>query len=290
MALTNLLNLTEDDLLKMRKVEDKIINDSDKYFKIKSEKFEKWLNGRNIKDAILEEELKEIKLNENREFKILGSTDIDSEELLKEKIVKLPENKVPIIIVGGSFNSKGRETILDEKGKEILKKLIQKLNNEKVYFVIGHKMQGYEKEIIDISKESGKKFEIDAIIPKKVSKEIGETLLIDELDGVCISTEQEELGIYKSFNYEIFERRESIVLAFDGNSPVSNLIQEAKNGKGKAKIYVNDNVKALQEKAKSLEGYVTTFSQNKDIIQKIALDNPEIMDSYEDESIYKVIK
>lgn len=289
MALTNLLNLTEDDLLKMRNVEDKIINDSDKYFKIKSEKFEEWLNGRDIKDAILEEELKQIKLNENREFKILGSTDIDSEEILKEKIVKLPENKVPIIVAGGSFNSKGRETVLDEKGKEILKELMQKLNNEKVYFVIGHKMQGYEKAIIDISKELGKKFEIDAIIPKKVSKEIGKTLLLDELDGVCISTEQEELGIYKSFNYEIFERRGSIVLAFDGNSPVSNLIQEAKNGKGKAKIYVNDNVKALQEKAKSLEGYVTTFSQNKDIIQKIALDNPEIMNSYEEGSIYKVI-
>lgn len=289
MALTNLLNLTEDDLFKMRKVEDKIINDSDKYFKIKSEKFEEWLNGRDIKDAILEEELKEIKLNEDREFKILGSTDIDSEEILKEKIVKLPENKVPIIVAGGSFNSKGRETVLDEKGKEILKELMQKLNNEKVYFVIGHKMQGYEKAIIDISKELGKKFEIDAIIPKKVSKEVGGALLLNELDGVCISTEQEELGIYKSFNYEIFERRGSIVLAFDGNSPVSNLIQEAKNGKGKAKIYVNDNVKALQEKAKSLEGYVTTFSQNKNIIQKIALDNPEIMSSYEEDSIYKVI-
>lgn len=289
MALTNLLNLTEDDLFKMREVEDKIINDSDKYFKIKSKKFEEWLGERDIKDAILEEELKQIKLNENREFKILGSTDIDSEEILKEKIVKLPENKVPIIVAGGSFNSKGRETVLDEKGREILKELMQKLNNEKVYFVIGHKMQGYEKAIIDISKELGKKFEIDAIIPKKVSKEIGGALLLDELDGVCISTEQEELGIYKSFNYEIFERRGSIVLAFDGNSPVSNLIQEAKNGKGKARIYVNDNVKALQEKAKSLEGYVTTFSQNKNIIQKIALDNPEIMNSYEDGSIYKVI-
>lgn len=173
MALTNLLSLTEDDLLKMRKVEDKIINDSDKYFKIKSKKFQEWLNGRDIKEAILEEELKEIRLNENREFKILGSTDVDSEELLKEKIVKLPENKVPIIIAGGSFNSKGRETVLDEKGKQILKELIQKLNNQKVYFVIGHKMQGYEKAIIDISKKFGKKFEIDAIIPKKISKEIG---------------------------------------------------------------------------------------------------------------------
>lgn len=277
MALTNLLSLSEEDLLKMREVEEKIINDSDKYFKIKSEEFEKWLNGRDIKDAILEEELKVIELNEKREFKIFGSSDVESKEILKEKIVKLPDDKVPIVIAGGSFNSKGRETILDAEGKEILKELMKKLNNEKVYFVIGHKMQGYEKAIIDISKELDKKFEVNAIIPKRVPIETGNTLLLGDLDGVCISTEQEELGIYKSFNYEIFERRKSIVLAFDGNSPVSNLIQEAKNGKGKAKIYVNDNVKALKEKAKSLEGYVTTFSQNKNIIQKIVLDNPELV-------------
>lgn len=45
-----------------------------------------------------------------------------------------------------------------------------------------------------------------------------------------------ELGIYKSFNYEIFERRNSVVVAFDGNSPVSNLIQELKMVKVKLKF------------------------------------------------------
>ena len=97
--------------------------------------------------------------------------------------------------------------------------------------------------------EKNKKFEIDAIIPKKVTKELAEMLVKNDLNGVCISTESEELGIYKSFNYEIFERRPSVVLAFDGNSPVSNLVQEAKNGKGKARIYINDSVDALKEKA-----------------------------------------
>ncbi len=69
-----------------------------------------------------------------------------------------------------------------------------------------------------------------------------------EITGIRISTESEELGIYKSFNYEIFERRKSIVIAFDGNSPVSNLVQEAKNGKGKSKIYVNKGNEVLSEK------------------------------------------
>ncbi|MBP3502747.1 MAG: adenosine deaminase [Clostridia bacterium] len=277
MALTNLLNLTEEDLNKMKKVEDDLITKNEEYFKIKNEKFKVWLNGRNIKDAIIEEELNEIEKNKNRKFEIGQNINVDSAEILKEKIVKLPDDKIPVIIAGGSFNAQGRETILSEEGKKILKELIKKLDNEKAYFVIGHKMQGYEKAIIDISKEINKKFEIDAIIPKKVSKELANMLLKKELNGVCISTESEELGIYKSFNYEIFERRPSIVLAFDGNSPVSNLVQEAKNGKAKAKIYINDDVEALKEKAKSLEGYVTKFNmKNEDIINKICLDNSDI--------------
>ena len=66
------------------------------------------------------------------------------------------------------------------------------------------------------------------------------------------------------------------MVAFDGNSPVSNLVQEAKNGKGKSKIYVNGNVDFLKQKAKSLEGYVTEFYSKEDVVDKIFLDNPEI--------------
>lgn len=277
MALTNLLDLSEEDLISMKNVEEKLIKENDKYFEIKKKKFEEWLNERNIKEAFLEEEEKEIEKNKNRDFEIVGDTDIESSEILKEKIVNFPENKMPIIIAGGSFNSEGRKTEPVKEGKEILKELIKRLDKEKVYFVIGHKMQGYEKAIIDISKEYDKDFEIDAIVPKKITREVYDSILNNKLDGVRISTEAEELGIYKSFNYEIFERKDSIVLAFDGNSPVSNLIQEAKNGKGKSKIYVNANVKQLKEKAKSLGGYVTEFYSKDDIIEKIILDNPEIV-------------
>ena len=133
-------------------------------------------------------------------------------------------------------------TLIDDEGKEVLRGIIKRVDTEKVYFVIGHKMQGYEKAVIDIAKELKKDVEIDAIVPKKISREIYDSILDNDLNGVCISIESEELGIYKSFNYEIFERTKSIVLAFDGNSPVSNLIQEAKNGKGKSKIYVNGKV------------------------------------------------
>ena len=98
----------------------------------------------------------------------------------------------------------------------------------------------------------------------------------ENVNGICISPETEELGIYKSFNYEIFERRKSIVIAFDGNSPVLNLVQEAKNGKGKSKIYVNQENQLLREKADTLEGYVVPFNMEDGSVQKIFQDNPEI--------------
>ena len=195
---------------------------------------------------------------------------------LKGKIKNLPEDKIPIIVAGGSFNAKNRKTELDENGKNVIRDLVKNLNSEKVYFVVGHKLSGYEKAIVDASNEMNKKFEIDAIIPKEVSAEEVDKLLNEDVNGIRISTESEEMGIYKSFNYEIFERRNSIVLAFDGNSPVSNLVQEAKNGKGKAKIYVNSEVEALKDKAESLGGYVKSFKIKDNLAEEILKDYPEI--------------
>lgn len=259
LALKNLLGLTDDDFTKMREVEEEIIENSKKYFNEKEFLFEKFLNGRSLRDAILELENNNIEESRKVKADLRLNNNLEAEEVLKDKIKRLPENKVPIIIAGGSFNAKGRETFLTSEGKEILKRLMEKVSSEKAYFVIGHKMQGYEKAIVDISKEINKKFEIDAIIPKMVSEIEKDNLLEKELNGVCVSTETEELGIYKSFNYEIFERRSSVVLAFDGNSPVSNLVQEAKNGKGKAKIYINEEIPVLREKARSLGGVCNTI-------------------------------
>jgi adenosine deaminase len=277
MALTNLLNLSEEELMQMKNVEDKIIAESDKYFEIKSARFKKWLGNRNIKDAILEEEFKEIEKNKDRVFTVGNSKNVESIDVFKDKIVKLSLDKFPIIIAGGSFNTQGRCTKVDKRAVEILKQLVQKVDENKAYFIIGHRMEGYEKALVDIVKESNKNIEIDAIIPKKINKDIAKKLLENDINGVCISTEQEELGIYKSFNYEIFERIPFIVVALDGNSPVSNLVQEAKNGKAKAYIYINNAVEALKEKANSLGGYVTKFDlDDNNIIEKMMIDNPDI--------------
>ena len=276
LALQNLLGLTDNYFEKMRNAEDEIINYNNKYFEEKQKDFEKFLAGRTIREAILSEEEKNMKeTTEDDELRIVNS--VETEKELKEKIKTLPVDKVPVIIAGGSFNTKGRETIPSEDGLKVLKDFIQNIDTEKVYFVIGHKMQGYEKAVIDISKELDKKVEIDAIVPKLVTEKVKDRLLDEKVKGICISPETEELGIYKSFNYEIFERRKAVVIAFDGNSPVLNLVQEAKNGKGKSKIYVNQENELLKEKAETLEGYVVPFEMKDNIVDKIIKDNPEIM-------------
>ena len=274
-SLRNLLNISEEDFQKMKAVENNLMAENQAYFEQKQKAFAKFLNGRNITDSIIEAEYEALT---NLQVNYVEKSDnkLDSSENLKEKIKDLPTDKVPIVIAGGSFNTNGRETVVTEEGKNMLRDLIKNIDSNKAYFVIGHKMQGYEKALIDISKEMNKKFEIDAIIPKRVNEDVKNSLLNSSIDGIRVSIEPEEVGIYKSFNYEIFERRPSVVVAFDGNSPVSNLVQEAKNGKGKAKIFVNGNSEALKEKAKSLGGYVEDFSGTETISDKIIGWNPDL--------------
>ena len=276
LALYNLIGLTDKHFEKMKEVEKEVIAASENDFKVKSAQLKKLAKGRTLKETILELEKKNVEESSKKKINLRLNTNLEAAKELKEKITKLPVDKIPIIIAGGSFNSEERETVPIEKGRRMLKKLMRHLNPDKVYFVIGHKVEGYEKEVIEIQKELRKKFEIYAIIPKLVSEKVKNNLLQKEINGVCLSTESEGLGIYKSFNYEIFERRSSIVIALDGNSAVSNLVQEAKNGKAKARIYVNEENPVLMQKADSLGGYVTPFNFKQNLVAKILEDTPEI--------------
>lgn len=276
-ALRNLLDIKDQDFEKMRKVEDEILAKRKAYFEEKSKKFEQFLDGRTIEEALKDEEEKNLKNIDLNQSEGISNNRLNSYNVFKEKIVKLPQDKMPIIIAGGSFNSKDRVTMPNEAIKKSLKELLENVDNQNTYILIGHKMQGYERAVLDISKELHKKFDITAVVPKYVSEDVKENLdSSQDLSGIYVSPDPSELGIYKSFNYEIFERRNSVVVAFDGNSPVSNLIQEAKNGKGKAKIYVNSEVDVLKEKAKSLDGYVRLFNQDNSLAKEILEDNPEI--------------
>ena len=277
LALINILGLKNTELDKMVKVENELIIDRKAYFEEKQKKFKRFLNGRTISEAIVSLEEKISKESSKLTTDLRMTIKLDSENVLKSKIKDLPTDKTPIVIAGGSFNSKGKETISTKQGEKIIRDLIKRINYKKAYIVIGHQVQGYEKFTLEMAKRYNKNLEIYAIIPKLITEDVCERLKEKQIEGIRISTESEELGIYKSFNYEIFEREKSIVIAFDGNSPVANLVQEAKNGKGKSKIYVNKKCMALREKAKSLYGYITDFELKDNIVNKIVEDNPEII-------------
>ena len=61
------------------------------------------------------------------ELRVSGS--LDTEEELKNKIKELPTDKVPVIIAGGSFNTKGRETVASEEGIKALKEFIKNITD-----------------------------------------------------------------------------------------------------------------------------------------------------------------
>ena len=277
LALQNILGLTNENFEKMRNVEDEIMAKSEKYFKEKCEKFNKIIGNRELREVVLELEEKYENENKNKNIEWRITDKVSAQEHLGHMVKQLPLNKVPIVIAGGSFNARGIHTNVEEEGVDILEKLVKSINPDKAYFVLGHSIRAYEKEIIKLCKKYNKKAEIYAIIPKMITKEVKERILNSGITGVAISIESESSGIYKSFNYELFERIKSIVVAFDGNSPVSNLVQEAKNGKGKAKIYVNKDNQNLAQKARNLEGYVVPFELDDDIVRKIVKDNPEIV-------------
>lgn len=192
LALQNLLHLTDEDFSKMREVEIEIQNHSDRYFDKKEKEFEKFLNGRTITQAMIEFQ-EEYKM-ENRDINFRINNDLESKKEFKELIKPLPTDKMPIIIAGGSFNSVDRDSIVSKKILNNLKKIIKKLDDKKVFFVIGHKMDAYEKAICDLIKQFNKKIEVYAIVPKLIKEEVKDRLINqNSLTGIRISTESEEL-------------------------------------------------------------------------------------------------
>ena len=122
-------------------------------------------------------------------------------------------------------------------------------------------MTGYERELVELASDE---FEIFAIVPTRLTA--AEVKRIQQSGvGVRVSIEPTRMGLYKSFAYEIFKRRPSVVLAFDGNSAGANTIQEARNGKREARIFVNRHARVLHAKAQTIQGYVSVIDGAQDV-------------------------
>ncbi len=131
--------------------------------------------------------------------------------------------------------------------------------------MIGYKLNAYEKYLLDNKGE----FEVYAIVPSFIDKSLKNKLLKSSV-SFRISIESLGMGIYKSFNYEIFERRPSVLIAMEGNMAGANLVQEAKNGKAKSLIYVSGNSSFLSQKAMMLKGYANIYNNKKDLNKMIS--------------------
>lgn len=261
LSLKTLLDLSDKEVRLMKDAETGIIEQSRTAYSDKKASFNTLLKGRDMEEVLLEK-MKTVKLKRRQS----GSNGLlDSNKELKDSINEITWDRFPVVLLGGSFNSENRSTRVTSEGKKQLDDLLKYLSPEEVCFVIGHKLTGYEKYLLE---HNQKGFRIYAVVPALMSqKEIDKFKSLGIY--IRVSTEVQGMGIYKSFNYEIFERRPSMVVAFDGNSAAANLIQEAKNGKGKSAIFVWSHSKTLQNKATSLHGYVYSFDENNTLTKQI---------------------
>ncbi len=246
LSLEKMLELSEDDMRQMRETEKKIIDESKQAYSCKKKAFEHLANGRSVEDTLLAVMDDQAKI---QGLRLRSAKKMDANAELKEQIRELPWDRTPVILMGGSFNTEKRATRVTAEGISQLAGALEVLSPEEVFFVIGHKLSGYEKYLLE---HNDKGFEIYSFVPAYITAAEKKKLL-DAGVHIRVSIEGEGTGIYKSFNYEIFERRPSVVLAFDGNSAGANIIQEAKNGKGHASILVWGHSRTLYEKAASLE-------------------------------------
>lgn len=258
LALEKLLGLRHEELCRMREAESRIERESRAVF------------------AARQSAMPETDVRAFYEGKIADTPRVDAVLLsasekhesagaLASQIRDLPETGTPLILAGGSFNSDTHTTRLHESARALIDTLLQNADPEKLFFVIGHKLSAHERYLVEHNRG---RFAIFAIVPAAMSE--GEIRRLQQSGvSVRISIEPSGNGLYKSFACEIFKRRKSILLAFDGNSPAANLVQEAKNGRQKCAIYVSRRSRTLRAKARMLQGYVQLFEENTDFALKL---------------------
>ena len=262
LALTNFLKISDEEFAAMKCAEDTIMIRQAENFALKSQAFTKLLAGKTVsqyyQDALQQqdEDIHKVKFEIHKH---------PAYPIFKDQVRDLPWDKFPIIIAGGSFSSGRTAQAISQQDKELLQAILQQLDPQKVFFVLGHKLLAHEKYIL----QHNPGFDIYCIIPSLMDSKQVRRLSNAPIQGIRISTESQEMGIYKSFNYEIFERRNCALLAFDGNSAVANLVQEARNGKGYARIFLYPRSPMLKAKAASLQGYVTLHASANSVIEAI---------------------
>ncbi|MBQ9005100.1 MAG: hypothetical protein IJ092_01880 [Atopobiaceae bacterium] len=258
LALETMLNLSKEELVAMHRAEDAV---RARGLAALEEKMRAFIEEAGSDDV---EAFYAAKMQEPQpaEETLLDLPDTkDSSAVFSDVIEELPLDRVPVILMGGSFNNDRHVTRRLREVCALLDDVLAKGDPNKMFLVIGHSLSGYERYLVE---QNRGRFDVYAFVPARIGKEEAEGLL---RAGVHIrpSIEPSPMGIYKSVAYEVFKRRPSVLIALDGNSSGANMIQDAKNGKRKCHMFVLDRRGMLREKAKGLEGYVTLFGTDDDL-------------------------
>ena len=271
LSLEKMLDLSTEELYRMRECEAYVLEDSLACFHKKQEAWEKQQTG----DV---EAWYRRRIDEQESIQTISFVDenrLAAGDVLADRIEELPAEGMPVVLVGGSFNNDRRSTITREEGRKLIDAILQHADPENVFFVIGHRQRGYERYLLEQNRERwGNRFRIFSMVPTMISAR-QEKQLRKSGAAIRVSIEPSAIGLYKSCAYEVFKQRRSILLALDGNSAGANMIQEAKNAKYRCRIYVSTHCRILRAKAESLEGYVTLFSQPEEILPQLLEDLKE---------------
>lgn len=268
LSLEKLLSLTPEELTRMRQCEEAVIRFGMRGMARKTHALQQ-LAVSDI-EAYYQEQIDALQTESDVSF--IDADKLVSEEVFERRIEEMPVTGMPVVLIGGSFNTDRRATVVRESGTRLIDEVLKSADPEKVFFVIGHRITGYERYLIERNKAVyGGAFKIYAVVPTLVTRQEERRL---KKSGVKIrlSIEPTAMGSYKSLAYEVFKRRPSILIALDGNSTGANVIQEAKNAKHPCRIYVSAASRILRMKAASIEGYVTTFSDPDQILPRLRQD------------------
>ena len=163
LALSNFLKITDSEFLQMKAVEDAVINRQRENFLQKFQSFTARQGSRTVEEYYREELSREPSEVATVRFEISKQP---SYPVFKSKIAELPWDKYPIIIAGGSFTSSDSPQKVSDGDRALLDALLENLDPEKVFFVVGHKLLGHEKYLV----ERNRRFDVYSIIPSLMDK------------------------------------------------------------------------------------------------------------------------
>ena len=258
LALEKTLNLTKEELVAMHRAEDEVRSRGLAALEEKMRAFAAEAGSEDV-EAFYATRMQAQQPPEETLFDLPNT--LDSAVVLADRVEELPTDRVPVILVGGSFNNDRHVTRRRRNICALIDEILAKGDPSKMFLVIGHSLSGYEQYLV---KRNQGKFDIYAFVPARIGTEEAEALRQSGV-RIRVSIEPSPMGIYKSVAYEVFKRRPSVLIALDGNSSGANMIQDAKNGKRKCHMFVLNKRGMLREKAKGLEGYVSLFGANDDL-------------------------